>query len=234
MARFGVLPAALAAVVLAAVPAGAETYRFVAPDGTVHLTNAPTDPRYQRLGFTSGTAQEWLRLPGPDLAPYAREILEAAERYGVPERLISAVIRTESAFNPLAVSRKGARGLMQLMPGTASLLGVRDAFDPRENIDGGVRHLRALIERFGDNLSLVLAAYNAGEQAVVNHGGVPPYPETRNYVTRVLGLFGASSPAPLLKDLKDSQEPKEAQDLYRTVEPDGVVIYTNIPPRGQL
>ena len=225
MARFGVLLAALAAVVLAALPAGAETYRFVAPDGTVHLTNAPTDPRYQRLGFISGTAQEWLRLPGPDLAPYAREILEAAERYGVPDRLISAVIRTESAFNPLAVSRKGARGLMQLMPGTASLLGVRDSFDPRQNIDGGVRHLRTLIERFGDDLSLALAAYNAGERAVVSHGGVPPYPETRNYVTRVLGLFGAASPAPL---------PKEPQELYRTVAPDGVVIYTNIPPRGQL
>ena len=231
MARFGVLLAALAAVVLAALPAGAETYRFVAPDGTVHLTNAPTDPRYQRLGFTSGTAQEWLRLPGPDLAPYAREILEAAERYGVPDRLISAVIRTESAFNPLAVSRKGARGLMQLMPGTASLLGVRDSFDPRQNIDGGVRHLRALIERFGDNLSLALAAYNAGERAVVSHGGVPPYPETRNYVTRVLGFFGAESPAPLPKEPK---EPKEPQELYRTVAPDGVVIYTNIPPRGQL
>jgi len=225
VARFGVLLAALAAVVLAALPAGAETYRFVAPDGTVHLTNAPTDPRYQRLGFISGTAQEWLRLPGPDLAPYAREILEAAERYGVPDRLISAVIRTESAFNPLAVSRKGARGLMQLMPGTASLLGVRDSFDPRQNIDGGVRHLRTLIERFGDDLSLALAAYNAGERAVVSHGGVPPYPETRNYVTRVLGLFGAASPAPL---------PKEPQELYRTVAPDGVVIYTNIPPRGQL
>ena len=213
------------AIVLAAVPAGAETYRFVAPDGTVHLTNAPTDPRYQRLGFTSGTAQEWLRLPGPDLAPYAREILEAAERYGVPERLISAVIRTESAFNPLAVSRKGAQGLMQLMPGTASLLGVQDAFDPRQNIDGGVRHLRALIERFGDDLSLALAAYNAGERAVVSHGGVPPYAETRNYVTRVLGLFGASAPAP---------QPKEPQDMYRTVAPDGVVIYSNTPPRGQL
>ncbi len=226
MARFGVLPAALAAVVLAAFPVGAETYRFVAPDGTVHFTNAPTDPRYQRLGFTSGTAQEWLRVPGPDLAPYAREILEAAERYGVPERLISAVIRTESAFNPLAVSRKGAQGLMQLMPGTASLLGVRDAFDPRQNIDGGVRHLRALIERFGDDLSLALAAYNAGERAVVSHGGVPPYPETRNYVTRVLGLLGAAaSPAP---------PPKEPQEMYRTAAPDGVVIYTNIPPRGRL
>ena len=225
MIRFAVLPAALAAVVLAACPAGAETYRFVAPDGTVHLTNAPTDPRYERLGFTSGTAQAWLRVPGPDLAPYAREILEAAERYGVPERLISAVIRTESAFNPLAVSRKGARGLMQLMPDTASLLGVQDSFDPRQNIDGGVRHLRGLIERFGDDLSLALAAYNAGERAVMSYGGVPPYPETRNYVTRVLGLFGGASPA---------LPPREPRDMYRTVGPDGLVVYTNIPPRGRL
>ena len=222
MARFGVLPAALAAVVLVASHAGAETYRFVAPDGTVHLTNAPTDPLYQRLGFTSGTARGWLRLPVPDLAPYAREIREAAERYGVPERLISAVIRTESAFNPVAISRKGARGLMQLMPGTASLLGVRDSFEPRQNIDGGVRHLRALIERFGNDLPLALAAYNAGAQAVVSHRGIPPYPETRDYVSRVLGLFGDTEPAPV------------PGETYRTVAPDGTVTYTNIPPRGRL
>jgi hypothetical protein len=225
--RLNVLPAALAAVLLA-VPASAETFRFVEADGTVHLTNAPTDPQYRRMGFTSGTESGWLQLPVPDLAPYAREIREAAERYGVEEALIKAVIRVESGFNSRAVSPKGARGLMQLMPGTASMLGVRDSFDPRQNIDGGVRHLRGLMDRFGSDLKLALAAYNAGEQAVVNHRGIPPYRETRDYVTRILGLFMPASPAPAAAAVP------EPRQTYRTVAPDGTIIYTNIPPGGRL
>src|SRR2546425_12947384 len=119
-----------------ALPAGAETFRLVAPDGTIHFTNAPTDPRYRRQGMTppgaTGTGAGWFRLPSTDLAPYMSEIRAAAERYALPEALISAVIRVESGFNPRAVSRKGARGLMQLMPSTASILGVRNSFDPGE------------------------------------------------------------------------------------------------------
>jgi len=225
VARLDVLAVALATGVLLALPASAETFRFVGDDGTVYVTNTPTDPQYQRLGFTSGTERGWLHLPLPDLAPYAREIREAAARYGVEEALIKAVIRVESGFNSRAVSPKGARGLMQLMPGTATMLGVRDSFDPRQNIDGGVRHLRGLIDRFGADLKLALAAYNAGEQAVVNHRGIPPYRETRDYVTRILGLFtpapAAAAPAP--------REP-EVQSTYRVVGPDGTVTYTNIPP----
>ena len=218
----------MAVLVLLAVPAGAETFRFVETDGTVHFTNTPTDPQYQRMGFTSGTERGWLQLPLPDLAPYAREFREAAERYGVEEALIKAVIRVESGFNSRAVSPKGARGLMQLMPGTASMLGVRNSFDPRENIDGGVRHLRGLIDRFGSDLKLALAAYNAGEQAVVNHGGLPPFRETRDYVTRILGLF---SPAPAQAA---SPAPEPPQYTYRVEAPDGTVTYTNIPPKGKL
>lgn len=226
MIFFRILPAALSVGVLLAASASAETYRFVEPDGTVHFTNAPTDPLYRRMGFPSGTEEGWLRLPIPDLAPYAREIKDAAERYGVPEGLVSAVIRVESGFNSRAVSRKGARGLMQLMPATASMLGVLDSFDPRQNIDGGVRHLRALIDRFGSDFKLALAAYNAGEQAVVNHRGVPPYPETRDYVTRVLGLFTVNtSPS--------SPPPPPPSGFYRTVASDGTATYTNIPPNGR-
>jgi soluble lytic murein transglycosylase-like protein len=113
-------------------------------------------------------------------------IAAAAERHGVPEELIVAMIAIESRFDTHAVSRRGARGLMQLMPATAAALGVRDSFDPEENIDGGVREVRRLMKRFGNNLPLVLAAYNAGEQAVIQHGGIPPYRETRNYVARVI------------------------------------------------
>lgn len=113
-------------------------------------------------------------------------IKEVAARYGVPADLVAAVIEAESDNNPRAVSRRGARGLMQLMPKTARTLGVRDPFDPRANIDAGVRHLRALMDRFDNNLPLVLAAYNAGEVAVIKYGGVPPYRETRAYVKRIL------------------------------------------------
>src|SRR5262249_49662497 len=135
-----------------------------------------------------------------------------------------AVIRVESAFNPKAVSVKGAQGLMQLMPETASMLGVRNSFDPQQNIDGGVRHLRGLIDRFGNDLPLALAAYNAGEKAVVANRGIPPYPETRDYVTRVLYHYdgttnGGSAPPPM--------------PVYRTVGDDGSIVYTNIPPRGR-
>ena len=113
-------------------------------------------------------------------------IKDSATRYGVSADLIAAIIAIESQFNPRAVSRRGARGLMQLMPATAAGLGVGDPFDPRENIGGGVRHLRRLMDRFDNNLPLVLAAYNAGERAVIAHGGIPPYRQTRQYVNRIM------------------------------------------------
>ena len=113
-------------------------------------------------------------------------IKKVSAKYNVSPDVVAAVIEAESEFNPRAVSRRGARGLMQLMPTTAKTLGVDDPFDPRENIEAGVRHLRALMDRFGDNLPLVLAAYNAGEVAVIKHGGVPPYRETRAYVKRIM------------------------------------------------
>ena len=105
--------------------------------------------------------------PNDDIEQRRNEITAAAERYGVPHGLVAAVIRAESGFNPRAVSRKGAQGLMQLMPTTAASLGVRNSFDPRQNIEGGVRHLRSLIDRFPNNLPFALAAYNAGEKAVL-------------------------------------------------------------------
>jgi len=211
----------VAAATTVVTQAEAQMYRLAAPDGTIHLTNAPTDPRYQRLGMVSGTSKGWLRLPGGDASHYLEEIREAAARYGVPEKLVRAVIRAESSFNPRAVSRKGARGLMQLMPETASMLGVTNSFDPRQNIDGGVRQLRGLIDRFGNDLPLALAAYNAGERAVVSHRGIPPFPETREYVERVLRFYHGSGAAPA------------RTVVYRRVEDDGTVTYTNIPPRGR-
>ncbi|MGH7391426.1 MAG: lytic transglycosylase domain-containing protein [Candidatus Rokuibacteriota bacterium] len=133
-----------------------------------------------------------------DMREIEAHIRVTAARYGVPARLVAAIIEAESEFDPRAVSRKGARGLMQLMPATASSLAVRDAFDPYANIEAGVRHLRRLMDRFDGDLPLVVAAYNAGENAVATYGGIPPYRETRRYVKRVLRTFGRDAGRPIV------------------------------------
>ena len=122
-------------------------------------------------------------------------IREIAVRYRISPHLVAAIVEVESEFNPRAVSRRGARGLMQLMPGMASSLQIEDMFDPYENIEGGVRLLRRLMDRFQGNVPLVLAAYNAGEPAVLMHGGIPPYRETRRYVARILRRIGHGGPS---------------------------------------
>ena len=120
-------------------------------------------------------------------------IVESAAQHGLRADLVRAVIQAESAFNPLARSPKGAMGLMQLMPATAAELGVTDAYDPAQNIRGGVTYLKSLLVQFSDNEELALAAYNAGPGAVSRHGGIPPYQETQNYVRRVLDRYGAAT-----------------------------------------
>ncbi len=116
-------------------------------------------------------------------------IRNTASRFGVDAALVKAVVHVESGFNPYAVSVKGASGLMQLMPQTASRYGVQSLFDPRQNITGGVRYLRDLLSEFSGNTRLALAGYNAGENAVIRYNGVPPYPETRGYVALVMSLY---------------------------------------------
>jgi soluble lytic murein transglycosylase-like protein len=223
-----------AALTLTAVLAGfvwaseveADTYRMVDSDGAVHLTNAPTDPRYRGLPVASGTVTGWLRMSETSHNQYATDIREIASRHGVDPTLVESVIRAESAFNPAAVSRTGARGLMQLMPKTAVALGVRDSFNPRENIEGGVRHLRYLLDRYPGNVSLAVAAYNAGEAAVDQYRGIPPYTETQQYVQRVLqrggggGVWSGRSALP--------------RSVYRYTAPNGTVTYSNLPPGSRL
>lgn len=119
---------------------------------------------------------------------FGQMIQSAAQRYELPSDLIAAVIKAESNFNPLAQSHAGAKGLMQLMDGTAQGLGVKDSFDPEQNIDAGARYLRMMLDRYG-SLPLALAAYNAGPGNIDRYGGIPPFTETQTYVRRVLGLW---------------------------------------------
>jgi hypothetical protein len=146
----------------------------------------------------------------------------ASVRYGIPESLVAAVIAVESEFNPHAISHRGALGLMQLMPGTAAVLGVRDAFDPRQNVDAGARHLRDLLNRF-DDVPLALAAYNAGAQAVINHGGVPPYPETRAFVARVMSRLerGGTPAAAVVAAVRPRRVRVAARLTTNGMRPDG-------------
>jgi soluble lytic murein transglycosylase-like protein len=124
----------------------------------------------------------------PAKGDYGAIIQKAAEKYGVDAKLVRAVVHAESGFNPRAVSGVGAQGLMQLMPDTARALGVSDAFDPAQNIDGGTRYLKSLLDRFGD-ATKAIAAYNAGPHRVERYGGVPPFPETQSYVRRVQNFW---------------------------------------------
>lgn len=138
-------------------------------------------------GFVPDEVLDELAVPpGGDLRAIAAA---AARRHGLDPQLVLAVVSVESGFRPEAVSPKGARGLMQLMPRTAESLGVEDAFDPEQNLDGGARHLGQLLTLYGGDLVKALAAYNAGEGAVDRHGGVPPYRETRAYVKKVLERY---------------------------------------------
>jgi len=191
---------AVSAVALGLVaPASADIYRYRDRSGTLVFTNAPATPAARlmrelppaprmlvpltREAFLAELAKP---VPPPIPTSYDRLIREIAERNNVEYALVKAVIKAESDFDRLAVSRKGALGLMQLMPETAAQHQVRDVFLPRDNIEGGCRHLRMLLDRYGGNLPLAVAAYNAGTRTVEDAGGVPPIPETREYLARVL------------------------------------------------
>jgi hypothetical protein len=198
----------------AARPAAADIYLLRDRKGVLHITNTPVDPGTQLIIRQPprvirpavltiepvGPRQGWFRPPGmrqqpglPPLvtapaapSPFDEMIRVIADRYGVEYALVKAVIKAESGFNHLAVSPKGAQGLMQLMPDTAAAVRVQDVFMPQDNIEGGVKYLRRLLDRYDGNLALAVAAYNAGPMRVDEVGGIPDIAETREYLARVL------------------------------------------------
>lgn len=200
------------------VPAHAQRiHSYVNEDGVRVLTNLGTNRSQlaaaEAKPITTDISQNFFPL-----------IQEAARDYSIDKDLIQAIIRVESNFNPKAVSYKDCKGLMQLHPDTAARFGVEDIFDPGDNIRGGVEYLRYLIDLFDYDLDLVLAAYNAGENAVMQHDGIPPYQETISYVKKVRSLYQG--------DLQRSPETaprRENRKIFRIVQDDGSVLFTNAP-----
>jgi hypothetical protein len=191
------------------LPAFADIYQFTDDQGVIHFSNVSigNSKKYKKIKSASAKEQYTTAAPqstAPSAMPlsssnmpsaYVEIIHSACDRHGVDPALVHAIVKVESDFNPYALSRKGAMGLMQLMPRTAVDMNVRNTFNPHENIDGGVKYLRYLIDRYEGNLSLALAAYNSGETAVKRWGTIPPFPETQNYVQRILKIYNKTGNA---------------------------------------
>ena len=179
----------LTVVVCTASPAAAQIYSWRDAEGKLVVSDKPRADKGAQTTYEVHNAAS-VRVTTPLVsskksAPYEAAITEHARRQGIAADLVRAVIQVESAFNPVAVSNKGAMGLMQLMPATARDLGVNNPFDPEQNIRGGVKYLKQLLERFDNKVELALAAYNAGMGNVEKYGAVPPFKETRNYVDKI-------------------------------------------------
>jgi soluble lytic murein transglycosylase-like protein len=211
-----------------ATPAGATVYSFVDENGVTHYTNVPSDPRFKKV---PGSTPPPANRPGSASKPaerYETEISQCADSHGVDSALVKAVIKAESNYDNRAISRAGAQGLMQLMPATSKLRNVDNPFNPEQNIDGGVRHLKHLLSTFNGDTKLALAAYNAGENAVRKYNNsVPPYPETKNYVSTVLSHYGRySGLVPGAAAAGAAPEPVQMQTF---VNAEGTRVFTNVP-----
>ena len=178
-----------------AFPVAADIYKYVDKHGRVTLTDKPSHDKYKRLvktwkGWEEAKSQIALRDMEKNRRKFTSTINWYADRYSLPKSLLHAVVTAESAYDPHAISRAGAVGLMQLMPETARRYGVKNRRNPSDNLSGGTRYLRDLLIMFNNDLSLALAAYNAGENAVKDNGNkIPPYRETRNYVEKVIKYY---------------------------------------------
>jgi soluble lytic murein transglycosylase-like protein len=188
---------ALVALTLSLVsgPASADIFQWTDKEGVIHFSNRPDARGAGKVYLKKSDAPSRGAAVAPDerdparFVRYDEWIHQAASLYQIPVELVRAIIKCESDYDPRAISVSGARGLMQLMPPTAERLQVRDIDDPRENIFGGVRYLRILANTFNGDLELTVAAYNAGEDAVMRFGGIPPYQQTRDYVVKVVAFY---------------------------------------------
>ena len=214
----------------APVVLGGSIQRYVDESGRVVFTNLGTDrtPAASALSPLLQAAAKAASTSAARAELYAPLIEEAAGRYKINPDLVKAMIRVESNFNPEAVSIKGCKGLMQLLPDTAKRFGVKNIFDPTENLEGGVKYLRFLLDYFKNDLNLVLAGYNAGENAVTRHKGIPPYRETQDYVKKVTALYQPSADGLATDDMAEAAPPVNRK-IYRVVQPDGRILFTNTP-----
>jgi hypothetical protein len=219
--RFVVMFSSLLALTLSAPARGADKIQaYVGPDGRIVFTNPGEN---SGPGSHPGTATGGTSHGVP--AALHSLVHAISNNHGVDPALVAAVMRTESGFNRWAVSPKGARGLMQLIPSTGHRFGVRDFFDPQQNIEGGVRYLKFLLDKFEGNLDLSLAAYNAGENLVERLGRIPAIPETMQYVRKVRSLYRPSARAGQ-SGIAEGEPPL----VFRSVDSRGVVHFSNIGP----
>ena len=186
----------------------------------VNATELPPAPS-RNARSTRGTRSRYFGTPTTEISSLVEK---SAGEHKVDPKLVHAIIQVESGYNPRAVSRKGARGLMQLIPATAVRFGVQNSFNPGQNIEGGVTYLRYLLDLFDGNVPLSVAAYNAGENAVLRKGGIPAYAETQDYVQRVTGLY---NPGPQASAQMQAYSEPQAAPIFRLVDERGVVHYTN-------
>lgn len=213
----------------AAAPARATLYSFVDESGVTHYTNVPSDPRFRKVPGSASPPAGRSGSGSMTAEKYEAEIARCADDHGVDSALVKAVIKAESNYDNRAISRAGAQGLMQLMPATARLRNVDNPFNPAQNIDGGVRHLKYLLSTFGDT-KLALAAYNAGENAVRKYNGVPPFPETKNYVSKVLSHYGRySGLAPGPDADPAGAAARTTAQIQSFVNAEGTRVFTNVP-----
>ena len=229
---FAILSGTVLLLALQTAPSFAEDkiQAFVNPNGRRVYTNLVenTPP--------ASVTPEKIAIPGDETPESLRTLVDTISlNHGVDAGLVRAVIKAESNFNPWAVSNKGAMGLMQLIPATGRRYGVRDFFDPQQNVDGGVRYLKFLLEKFNGDLDLSLAAYNAGENLVARLGRIPPIAETTDYVRKVRAIYKKPSPvlvtpaAALVAAVQTAAKPESAT-IYKLVDERGVVHFSNVEP----
>jgi len=212
-------------------PAYADIYKYVDENGVVCYTDAPSGKKADKILKEKKTptpeqARSVERI-SRDSGDFHDIVHKKASTYDVDPSLIKAVIKTESNWNSRAISRKGAMGLMQLMPSTANDMNVRNPFEPEENIEGGTRYLKYLLGRFNGDITLALAAYNAGPKTVEKFGCVPPISETKQYVSRVLSLYNGRTSYPSGASSDSVKNEKKSQPIYKIVLADGTVLFTN-------